>query len=79
MLTYYQDLLEDSGETTIPALRCAICGEIIDPVILANRRQPTPNLLYGTKQRKFGRQIVPIDALRNNLAEPAEEDDGSEE
>ena len=59
VLTYYQDILEDSGETTIPALRCAICGEIIDPVILANRQLPAPNLLYGTKERQYGRQIVP--------------------
>jgi hypothetical protein len=31
---------------------------VIDPVILKNRPSPPPNLLYGTKARKFGQRVT---------------------
>jgi hypothetical protein len=47
----------------------AFCGEVIDPVILKNRRAPAPNLLYGTKQRKYGQRVVPIDSTRKRASD----------
>jgi hypothetical protein len=54
---YYMDLQDDSGQIDVTALRCTSCGEVIDLVILKNRLDPAPNLLYGTKQRKFAQQV----------------------
>jgi hypothetical protein len=69
LLTYYQDIHEDTGQMVFPALRCTVCGEVIDPVILKNRRAPAPNLLYGTKQRKYGQRVVPIDSTRKRVSD----------
>jgi len=44
VMEYYMDLLDDSGQIGITGLRCTSCGNVIDPVILQNRREPTPNL-----------------------------------
>ena len=62
MLTCYQDILDDTGQIDISDLRCAICGDVIDPVILKNRQSPAPNLLYGTKTRKFSQQVKDLGA-----------------
>lgn len=62
VLTFYQDLQDDTGQIDIAALRCTMCGEVIDPLILENRRSPPPNLLYGTKQRNYGQRIIAIDS-----------------
>jgi hypothetical protein len=35
---FYMDLLFCIGETEFAAKRCVQCGEIVDPVILRNRR-----------------------------------------
>ena len=53
----YIDLRDDTGEIDFTALRCASCGEVVDPVILRNRQGPPPNLLYGTKARKFSQPV----------------------
>ncbi len=58
--TYYQDIHDDTGQIDFLALRCAVCGEVIDPVILKNRRAPAPNLYYGTKRRVYSQRIKPI-------------------
>ena len=50
---YYMDLQDDTGQIGITGLRCTSCGEFIDPVILRNRLNPTPDLLRGAKERKY--------------------------
>lgn len=50
---YYMDLQDDTGQIGITGLRCSSCGEVIDPVILRNRLNPTPDLLCGAKERKY--------------------------
>ena len=57
VLERYMDLQDDTGQIGMTALRCTNCGEVIDPVILQNRINPVPNLLYGTKQRKCGQRV----------------------
>ena len=57
VLEHYMDLLDDTGQIGMTAMRCMSCGEVIDPVILQNRVTPEPNLLYGTKQRKFAQRV----------------------
>ncbi len=36
---FYQDLQDDTGQLHFYALRCIPCGEVIDPVIMANRKK----------------------------------------
>lgn len=57
VLEHYMDLQDDTGQIDVTALRCTSCGEVIDPVILQNRIKPAPNLLYGTKQRKYAQRV----------------------
>lgn len=46
----FTDLLDDTGVIGITAWRCLTCGEVVDPVILANRtNRPEP---YISKSRK---------------------------
>ena len=54
---YYLDLEDDTGQIGITGLRCTSCGEVVDPVILRNRLNPTPDLLYGAKQRKYAQRV----------------------
>ena len=54
---HYMDLEDDTGQIGMTALRCTSCGEVIDAVILQNRVNPAPNLLYGTKQRKYAQRV----------------------
>ena len=49
----------DAGEMEILTWRCLQCGEMIDPVILANRQNPAPPV---TKQRS---RQVPTTALKS--------------
>jgi hypothetical protein len=77
LLTYYQDLHDDTGQIDIWALRCSVCGEVIDPVILKNRQAPAPNLLYGTKERKYSQRIVPIDSPRDRASDVSDHEDES--
>jgi len=54
---YYLDLQDDTGQIGITAVRCTGCGEVIDPVILRNRLNPTPNLLHVVKQRNYAQRV----------------------
>ena len=54
---YYLDLEDDTDEIGITGFRCTSCGNVIDPVILQNRLNPTPDLFCGTKQRKYAQRI----------------------
>jgi len=72
-LEYYIDLLDDSGPIGMTAHRRLICGEVVDRVILENRIKPAPNLLYGTKPRKFAQRIDETES-----DEPARDDDGED-
>lgn len=57
IVAHYMDLQDDTGQIGMTALRCTSCGEVVDAVILQNRINPAPNLLYGTKQRKYGQRV----------------------
>ena len=57
VMEYYMDLQDDTGQISITGLRCTSCGEVIDPVILRNRLNPTPNLSHGVKRRKYAQRI----------------------
>lgn len=57
VVEYYIDLQDDTGQIGLTAWRCMSCGEVIDPVILQNRGRPAPNLIYGTKQRKYAQRV----------------------
>lgn len=77
--TCYQDIHDDTGQIDFWALRCAVCGEVIDPVILKNRRAPAPNLYYGTKRREFSQRVVPIQSMHERRSdEPEVSDDENE-
>jgi hypothetical protein len=54
---YYLDLEDDTGQIGITGVRCTSCGEVIDPVILRNRLNPTPNLLHVVKQRNYAQRV----------------------
>jgi len=48
----YMDYLDDSGQFGITAWRCITCGEVTDPVILANRVQrPEPAGIMNPRKR----------------------------
>lgn len=57
VVEHYIDLQDDTGQIGLTAWRCTSCGEVVDPTILRNREQPAPNLLYGTKQRKYAQRV----------------------
>lgn len=57
VVEHYIDLQDDTGQIGLTAWRCMSCGEVIDPVILQNRERPAPNLLCGTKQRKYAQPV----------------------
>lgn len=57
VVEHYIDLQDDTGQIGLTALRCMSCGEVIDPVILENRFRPSPNLICGTKQRKYAQRV----------------------
>lgn len=39
----FEDLGDNTGGVCFPGWRCVICGEILDPVIVANRAtRPSP-------------------------------------
>ncbi|GMV51187.1 MAG: hypothetical protein UZ03_NOB001001029 [Nitrospira sp. OLB3] len=86
LIRHYIDLLDDTGQIDITAWHCALCGEVIDPVILRNRRSPPPNLLYGTKERKFSQRVTKrsseggtvgqADEKANGVAGPDGDDEG---
>lgn len=51
------DLQDDTGQIGITGFRCTSCGEVVDPVILRNRLNPTPSLLHVVKQRKYAQRV----------------------
>jgi hypothetical protein len=57
VMEYYLDLEDDTGQIGITGLRCTSCGEVIDPVILQNRLNPTPDLSHGVKKRKYAQRV----------------------
>jgi hypothetical protein len=80
------DLLDDTGQIDITAWHCTMCGEVVDAVILKNRQSPPPNLLYGTKARKFSQRVKDIvdrsasdDSSDGTEAAQAQEELSSEE
>jgi hypothetical protein len=54
---YYMDLQDDTGQIGVTGFRCTSCSEVIDPVILRNRLNPTPSLLHVVKQRKYAQRV----------------------
>ena len=54
---YYLDLQDDTGQIGITGLRCTSCGEVIDPVILQNRLDPTMSLLHVVRKRKYAQRV----------------------
>ena len=54
---YYMDLQDDTGQIGITGIRCSSCGEVIDPVILRNRLNQTPDLLHVVKRRKYAQRV----------------------
>ena len=84
---HYMDLLDDTGQIDITAWHCTICGEVVDSVILKNRHSPPPNLLYGTKARKFSQRVTASDkrdildssdeaAIAEDQEDPPDQSDG---
>jgi hypothetical protein len=49
---WFQDLLDDTGRLHFEGLRCLVCGEVLDPVILHNRRVG-PEGLPGRRRRRL--------------------------
>jgi len=47
----FQDFKDDTGNLSFSGYRCLICGEILDPVIVANRQQRPAPLV--SKNRKL--------------------------
>ncbi|MBI4003319.1 MAG: hypothetical protein HY348_16260 [Nitrospira defluvii] len=78
---HYMDLLDDTGQIDITAWHCTMCGEVIDPVILKNRRSPPPNLLHGTKERKFSQRVTAIfdSSVSDDLSDGTEAQQDEEE
>jgi hypothetical protein len=66
VVQHYMDLQDDTGQIDMTALRCTNCGEVIDAVILRNRLKPAPNLLYGTKQRRYAQRVDEGGSHRSN-------------
>ena len=54
---YYLDLQDDTGQIGITGFRCFSCGEVIDPVILHNRLNQTPDLVHVVKRRKYSQRV----------------------
>ena len=57
---FYMDLLFCIGETEFAAQRCVQCGEIVDPVILRNRR-----IKQGPATAQPAGKMVPTNHVTN--------------
>ncbi|MCS6327507.1 MAG: hypothetical protein H8K06_10510 [Nitrospira sp.] len=77
MTQQYIDLLDDTGQIDITAWHCTICGEVLDPVILKNRYGPPPNLLYGTKERKYSQRVTALPGQSGSKQAPEQGDAGN--
>lgn len=51
----FEDLDDDTGALAFQGWRCLLCGEIVDPVIAANRRERPAPLL-----RRIRNRMVPL-------------------
>ncbi|HEY4485711.1 MAG TPA: hypothetical protein VI702_05245 [Nitrospiria bacterium] len=47
----FQDIRDDTGHYSFFGWRCPSCGEIIDPLILANRKNTPSPLVSKTRKR----------------------------
>ena len=52
----FEDIADDTGAIHFTGWRCVACGEIIDPVIAANRQHHHEPLL-GRSRKKFATQL----------------------
>lgn len=60
---YYLDFQDDTGQISITGFRCLSCGEVIDPVILHNRLNQTPDLVHVVKRRKYSQGWVTVSQM----------------
>jgi hypothetical protein len=52
----FEDFQDDTGLLSFDGWRCILCGEIVDPVIAANRgTRPAP--LLGHSRKKFATRL----------------------
>ncbi len=47
----FSDIIDETGQLHFAGWRCLACGEVLDPVILANRRLPNRTSTPAGKQR----------------------------
>jgi len=52
----FEDVADDTGALKFSGWRCILCGEILDPVISANRQYHHEPLL-GRSRKKFATQL----------------------
>ncbi|GJL55662.1 MAG: hypothetical protein NPIRA02_27940 [Nitrospirales bacterium] len=52
----FEDVADDTGALKFSGWRCILCGEILDPVIAANRQSHHEPLL-GRSRKKFATQL----------------------
>ncbi len=52
---FFQDLEDDTGHLCFYGLRCIPCGEVLDPVILANRQKRPHHQSRNRKLMTSGR------------------------
>ncbi len=52
----FEDVADESGAMKFSGWRCILCGEILDPVISANRQAHHEPLL-GRSRKKFATQL----------------------
>ena len=52
----FQDVADETGAMKFSGWRCILCGEILDPVIFANRQTHQEPLL-GRSRKKFATQL----------------------
>jgi len=56
VMDMFEDIADDTGAIHFSGWRCLMCGEILDPVISANRlTHPEP--LVGRSRKKFATQL----------------------
>jgi hypothetical protein len=79
VVEHYSDLQDDTGQMDITAFWCTSCGEVIDPTILRNRENPAPDLLYGTKYRKFAQRVGESDSSAAAVPDDARVEEASQE
>lgn len=49
----FQDLRDDTGLFRFDGWRCMVCGEIIDPLILANRKNKEPHPIESKTRKRL--------------------------